>query len=356
MTTFGWIQFSDLHLGGKNTELVWTNVRHLLYEDIMHVADQIGSVNLVLFSGDMVLSGTEAQFLEFEKEIVALSDKLSEAGHNPCFVFVPGNHDLTRNKNSDNPASVIFQKMWRDNSVQREFWGTKSNIYFKEIKRAFKNYLAWHSTSKVKKPDLQFGLLPGDFSATVESEEFRVGIVGLNSTYLQMRKGDYKGSLSIDARQVAAVCNGDIHEWASSHDVAIFVTHHPPAWLDKKAIQDLESEIHAPPSRFTLHLFGHEHDAQISETSLGGGGVRRRLQAKSLFSEEPSQGTTMPERLHGYNAGAFTVQNDQILLTLYPRSATKTQDGSWSLGPDASFTIVKGGESVEPIIVKKKPQ
>jgi hypothetical protein len=60
-----------------------------------------------------------------------------------------------------------------------------------------------------------------------------------------------------------------------------------PDWLDPASKEQIDGEIHAPPARFALHLFGHMHEPSLRSLAEGGADARRRLQGCSLFSNEP---------------------------------------------------------------------
>jgi hypothetical protein len=62
----------------------------------------------------------------------------------------------------------------------------------------------------------------------------------------------------------------------------------------------LEGEIHSPPRRFALHLFGHMHEPELTTVALGGADARRRLQGCSLFAVEGWDEQKSGERIHGY--------------------------------------------------------
>ncbi|MGH8607653.1 MAG: hypothetical protein ACREX9_09580 [Gammaproteobacteria bacterium] len=87
--------------------------------------------------------------------------------------------------------------------------------------------------------------------------------------------------------------------------LCVLMTHHPPNWLTKEAQIVLDAEIHEPPNRFALHLFGHMHEPELRTVALGGSDPRHRLQGRSLFSMEEwedSKGRKQ-KRQYGYSVG-----------------------------------------------------
>ncbi|MHC5830771.1 MAG: hypothetical protein ACYT04_86190, partial [Nostoc sp.] len=107
-----------------------------------------------------------------------------------------------------------------------------------------------------KPKDLKLGTLPGDFSATIEKEGAKLGIVGFNTSFLQLTGDNYEGKLALHPRQFHQACNGDGSAWAKQHNACLLLTHHPPGWLSPDSQRHLKAEITAH-GRFAVHLCGH---------------------------------------------------------------------------------------------------
>lgn len=75
--------------------------------------------------------------------------------------------------------------------------------------------------------------------ATFATSEAQVGVIGLNTTFLELEAGDLKGRLSLDARQLAALCPEGPGAWVREHDIAVLMTHQPPDWLDQAGLASL---------------------------------------------------------------------------------------------------------------------
>ena len=103
---------------------------------------------------------------------------------------------------------------------------------------------------KVK--NLNNSILPGDFSVTFEKVGAKLGIVGLNTSFLQLTNVNYEGKLALHAHQFHQACGGDGVAWAKQHHVCLLLTHHPPSWLDLESQQSLTGEIEAH-GRFAVH-------------------------------------------------------------------------------------------------------
>jgi 3',5'-cyclic AMP phosphodiesterase CpdA len=358
MATLNWLHLTDLHLGMKGSEDLWPNVEEDFFNDLRKlVKDERGPrvdpLDLVVFTGDLVQSGGADQFDEIDVVLEKLWGRFhEEMGFEPKLVVVPGNHDLTRPPESTgqnpNPALDTLTHLWHLSHVYDAFWDPGS-VQRELVNRAFTNYVDWWEHTPIPKPEVYWkGELPGDFSATVEEEGIKLGIVGLNSTFLQLTDGDREGELALSERQFNLACAGHGPDWAAAHNVCLLLTHHPPEWLTEAARGKLV-EIHKPP-RFALHLFGHVHEADLTDWGQGGTQPLRRLQGNSLFSLEwLSSGDT--GRRHGYSLGQLKVADDDsdyAELRVWPRSAERLPGGRWDFGQDRRFGELEMDSSITP--------
>jgi hypothetical protein len=113
------------------------------------------------------------------------------------------------------------------------------------------------------------GLLPGDQSYSIQKGDAKIGLVTLNSTWLQIDDSDYDGKLHVDTKQLLAVTENDPHSWCQKHSLNLIATHHPISWLHHNSQAYWHSDIN-PSGRFDLHLFGHMHEAKKHSISSGG--------------------------------------------------------------------------------------
>jgi hypothetical protein len=185
-------------------------------------------------------------------------------------------------------------------------------------------------------------MLPGDFSTTIEKDGAKLGILALNSTFLQLTEDDYKGKLALSAHQFHAACNGDGPRWAADDHVCLLVTHHPPEWLTAESRAELDSEI-SDPGQFAAHLFGHMHESNLTVIGHGGGLPRCLWQGRSLFGLEKfigHQGEQL-ERSHGYSAGRLEIRSDFAAVKFWPRETKRLQNGALKVVPDHSFDLTR---------------
>jgi tetratricopeptide (TPR) repeat protein len=164
-----------------------------------------------------------------------------------------------------------------------------------------------------------------------------VGLLALNSAWLQISSGDYKGRLSVDPRQINAITDNSPSKWTSKNTHNILFTHHPSDWLHKDALALWHSEIN-PSGRFDIHLFGHMHEPDATSHSHGGGEMRRSLQGASLFGLERIERSQIL-RIHGYSVGKIIDKKDGSAIRIWPRILQTLTDGSKKLVPDHSLNL-----------------
>ena len=335
MKHLNWLHFTDLHFGIPSQEWLWPNYRSELFDDLKRLRDSAaGPWDVVLFSGDLTQSGTKEQFEKLTEALSQLWNHFASLECTPYLLCVPGNHDLNRPSSTD--AIVKAFKQWhKDDDIKNEFWSSDSNQYRNVVTRCFANYNTWWSNVQIPKPDtIVSGLLPGDFSAIIDRAGFRLGIVGLNTAFLQITDEDYEGKLDFHEKQLIAVCAGDPPAWCEKLDVTLLMTHHGQQWLHKSAEQRFLSEIY-PPGRFFAHLFGHLHEPDSLNFSQGGAPERRFRQGISLFGLK-TWGNSK-QRVHGYTAGSFELSGAEGFERIWPRRLAPKMAGHSRLGPDTFY-------------------
>ena len=329
--TFSWLHLTDLHLGMDEQSSLLPVLKDRFFEDLESVRDKCGPCDLVIFSGDLTQSGNAEEFQRVDEFLGQLWDRFQELGCRPSFLAVPGNHDLVR-PNAMSSAVKALATWAGDLDVQSEFWNNPKSDYRTTVEAAFQHYQDWWAKAPRKPATTKAGMLPGDFSATFEKDGARIGIVGLNSTFLQLTGGDYTTKLALDARQFTAACDGDGPAWVKKHNACLLVTHQPPSWLTSGSLDELRGEI-AGYGYFVAHLFGHMHEARYVSSAAGGASVCREFQGTSLFSLERYGPEKKADRRHGYAAGRIELQGDAGSYSLWPRKAYHP-GGQWKFAAD----------------------
>ncbi|WP_419343702.1 metallophosphoesterase [Achromobacter sp. PD1] len=350
-----WLHLSDLHIG-QSYQWLWPNFKALFLEDLTRLAGEAAPINLVIFSGDLTQRGSAEEFRSVSNELAEIWEVLDKLGHSPVLLPTPGNHDLVRPAKNDACRKVLAQ--WgQDHDVVTEFWSSEKNQYIDLVQDAFCNYSSWLkdlSREGFLVPNHVSGRIPGDMSASITVDKIEVGLISLNSSFLQLGDEDHMGRLSLDLRQLNAVTEHNPPQWCSRHEVNFLVTHHPPAWLSSEALQHFQTEI-SPVGRFTSHFFGHMHDPDLTTISHGGDSGRRSFQSSSLFGME-YLGDGKTSREHGYSIGQIRLDEEGGAFKLWPRKGrVNRRNGDRRIVPDVdSFDLLPGKEYLEqPIVLKR---
>lgn len=356
--TFSWLHLTDFHYGLKGQGCLWPNLREPFLDSLAALHERCGPWDAVFFTGDLVQSGESAQFNELQTEVLdPLWQKLGELGSgNAVLLAVPGNHDLYRpDPRDDDPAAERLLEPDGFERVKDKFLDQPAGSYRRVIGHVFAAYRQWWEKAPHRPGKLQAGALPGDFSATLERNGRRIGIVGLNVTFLQLTGDDYKGRLVWDVRQLHAVCDGGADIWSKQHDVCLLLTHQGPDWLTPEARKHGELEI-APAGRFAAHLFGHQHETEITYLRKGGGSKPVLwCQGCSVFGMEKFGAPPVTQRAHGYAAGRIEFDGQETVLRLWPRIATN-KTGRWRFVPDHDHAELESDEGTraEPIAARPR--
>lgn len=355
--TFSWLHLTDLHVGMPNQDWLWPSLKTALYDDLKKVHQLSGGWDAVIFSGDLVQSGSKD---EFDKLTLILEDLWAQFAELDCYpdlIVLPGNHDLKRPEL--NSVFRTLKRWWDEPEVRSEFFLDKSNEYITSVASIFEQYSAWVSASAGRSFRLQSGvngLLPGDQSIILTKNGLRIGLVALNTTWLQFDADECKGQLHVDTKQLMAVTNDDPDGWCSQNDLNLLLTHQPPDWLNDQSLEYWHGEINRP-GRFAAHIYGHVHAASAKVGAQGGAASRVDLQGISTFGLT-KLGTKL-DRAHGYSALRFREHSSS--LQVWPRKSYPATGGGYNIGSDngsnldvaQSFTIPL---SVKPAIRREEPE
>jgi hypothetical protein len=361
MDRLGWLHLTDLHFGLSDQGALWPNIKQAFFDDLARLHETAGPWQLVMFSGDLVQQGSKAEFERLENMVLEpLWNRLEQLGSTPSLLAVPGNHDLIR-PDAHKPRAVVRQLL-RTNGFREiadEFFHDSGSEYREPITSAFAEYMAWWERTAYRHRNIRAGFLPGDFSVSIDTGDFRLGVVGLNTTFLQLSGGDYRRKLVWDVRQFNAACTGDTSgdgpDWVRQHDFCFLMTHHGPQWLDEHSLDVVYPEIN-PAGRFGLHLFGHMHETVLRGTSSGGGAALWQWQGHSLFGLEKYGDPPVHDRRHGYAAGVIAAADHALTVRLWPRTAHRDSNG-WRFERDTTnCKLVEGDGGTEPIVLPRAPR
>lgn len=337
MNEVSWLHLSDLHAGMNGQGWLWPNLKHAIFKDLRSLHSANGPWDFVIFSGDLTQIASSEDYAKLSEVMGELWGLFSELGFEPSLLCVPGNHDLSR-PHKFQPEAMVLDTWWSTSDEFRAtFWDNESP-YLKLVNGCFENYRIWLESLEglgIKLVSSNAGRIVGDSSGVIEKNGFRLGVVGLNSAWLQLAGGDYKGRLHIDIVQAMDVTAGDPEKWCANNDFNLLITHHPLNWLHQSS-QDAFEELIAPYGRFTCHLFGHMHEPNHKTTTTGGSKVRREIQAASLFGLEKIQSSGI-ERVHGYSLNRIAFHGDSAELSFWPRKDRVVAGSRRVVGADPFF-------------------
>ena len=336
------LHLSDLHVGMSQDRWLWPALKTAFYDDLRRLLPTSGLPDVVVFSGDLVQQATVNEYSRLTDILHELWAVFLELGCNPTLVPVPGNHDLTRQPEDDLAANAL-RDWWNVPRVPKSFWaGAKGFPEFLHDSFAhYQQFVASLHQSSIPMPQMvTHGLIPGDLATKIAVGDHTIGIVGLNSAWLQVGEGDFKGRLDVDPRQLMAVVNNDPDAWCRQNAANLLVTHHPESWLHLDSQAAWKAEINCG-TRFDCHLFGHMHEQQSSVVALGGYEGQRLLQGASLFGLKRINDRKI-ERIHGYSANQISRQGHGRRLRQWPRKATVGADGARKLIPNHDYNLTEG--------------
>jgi uncharacterized caspase-like protein/predicted MPP superfamily phosphohydrolase len=352
MTSFGWLHLTDLHLGMHEQSALLPAIEDKFFEDLDRLYEKTNPWDLIIFTGDLTYQGSADEFKMVDEFLGRLWSRFQRLGANPSLVAVPGNHDLVRPDLDKDLAAKLLRNNWdTDKSIHKQFWDNPASDYRKTIATAFENYSLWWEKTQFKLLTSQPGELPGDFSAVLEKGEASLGIVGLNTTFLQLTGGPYKNRLTVHPLQFQKACGGNGPAWVKQHNACLLLTHQPPDWLNEKARIEWESDI---SSYFDAHLFGHMHESRYNPQAPAGGPDIRPFQGTALYGIDTFEDLPESQRHHGYAAGRIVLNGERGRLTIWPRRAERV--GNWNFSVDnKTIHVVDDAHTIPREFTLKKP-
>jgi len=317
-TSIGILHFTDLHFGMAELKEWWPYVGDELMNDLEYLSGVAGPWDLVAFTGDFAQKGSKEEFEDVRHLLKRLWKLFDEKGYRPRLLTVPGNHDLQR-PGEDDPVARTLQREFGDPAIQRAV-ARGDPAYLSTIESAFEQFELWSRQPGVDVVSTRRGLLPGDFAATFVKNEVKVGVLGLNTAFLQLSDEMQEGSLAVLPRQIHAPCDDNLVDWAHGHDFCVLLTHHPPSWLSAKALAELN-----PERGFVLHLCGHMHEPNMRADWLSGAQGTPVLLGASLYSDIEWGGTGQG-RISGYSACRLEPIEGAVRVRVWPRIAASRRN------------------------------
>lgn len=321
---FTWLHLSDIHIGHGDAQHKWDQklVLKQLKIDIYDAKNRgVPKINAVLVTGDLAFSGGVKEKSEYKqvKEFLTEIGEITSVSSNKIFV-VPGNHDVQRNIEIDDPDGMqtLLKLRSGEQHIDKSLSDKKERKF---LTSRISNYLNFAKdfapfNSKNQKEE---SLLYWSQKLTL-NDGYSIILVGLNTTLLATKEPDEYGDfnrLQLGKEQLANTFSNLPID--NKKEIVIALSHHPFNWLfdGDYAIQTLKQYAH-------IHLCGHVHDAKTEQQRSGAGTDIVSIVAGATHDE--ARKDNVPLR-HGYNISTlYQDTRGKILLRVYPRIWSKNHD------------------------------
>jgi predicted MPP superfamily phosphohydrolase len=249
------IHISDFHLESKPLSNDKNKLVNALIKDLREKIEDYSKV-IIVISGDLVDKGGYG-FPSINNAFDSFNDLFLNKLHlelnipKERFFFVPGNHDICRDKINQyadaGVKTILTSTIKIDEFIKNERDEGKNISRIKSYKEFENNY---YSNLNIKRKHTFF-------DSNYIIEDLNIGISCLNSSWRCADDLD-KGNLLIGKEQIDSS-----KEFIDDMDIKIAIMHHPFEYLldvDKKSIKSLMS------STFDILLVGHTHSIDVAFT------------------------------------------------------------------------------------------
>lgn len=266
------LHITDFHHSAENQLKVIDSI-------IKCIEEKKIKIDLVLFSGDLVLKGSKVENFKVASNVLfnPLIQKLKIPQEN--IIFCPGNHDIDRTQ-VHGAIKSYFDNNLTSSSSLNEFYIKKDDVYLSSLKPSihFNTFLSeFH-------PDPKDNKIRDLYSLHFRNvNEKRLGIVCINSAWISSidkhnpGKED-KGNLLIPLKMLEEVK----HEMGSV-DKKMILLHHPLYFLKEFNLYEIENFIH---NNFELMFYGHVHKISSLSRHSGSNGIFEHVAKASLSSKD----------------------------------------------------------------------
>ena len=336
MKQINWLHITDLHVGVSGYDILFPKLKHEFEKDLILMIRKIGRIDIVFFTGDITQAGKKEEFDQANVYLNELWELFKKYNSNPIFVCVPGNHDLERPEKSKAVVKLI-RDYHKDQENRELFWQDGDNECMDLVKKSFSNYTDWYKKLTIPTPkEIFHGLMPGDFSCNIEVNKIKIGVLGLNTSFIQISEGDYKGKIEFGLKQLKSCFKNDLFNWKESNDISLLLSHHGYNWFSEHSKKYYKSDLN-PENTFYNHFCGHLHIPESTMEGALGSEPRRQQIAPSLFGLEYYNDSI--DRIHGYNLGSYSVNDNMLYEDFYPRILTKKYNGDLKITPDQGYEL-----------------
>jgi GTPase SAR1 family protein len=344
LAKLSWLHLSELHLGTQGSRLLRPEYREAFERDLRRLHELSGPWDLVLISGDLTQKGSTREFELLNSSLLnSLWDYFRTLGSTPSLLAVPGSRDFAGSR-LGNPSLLSYSDVRE--SLRGSSWNRAQSL----LLDGFEPFNHWLTSWRQEHPTpalqgFRTGLLPGDFSTTVMADGLKIGVIGLNSTFLIAPLASMGSRQGLHMKQLEAATVKDISGWVLQHDVLLLLTHASQEMLQPELLTQIHEKLLEPDRPF-LHLCGNRSDKEWISTPRPPGWPRI-IHAPSLFGD-----VGIGILKWGYYAGQLHLSGPHQTLRLFPRAVftsssrqTTATGGLIALGPDR--TLPKAEEMVE---------
>ena len=318
MSTISWLHLSDLHFEAKEKSTWDANVvLKALLVDIQDLVKQYSlAPDLIFVSGDIAFSGAHDEYLLAQK----FFDDLLKVTNLPKerLLIVPGNHDVSRKDICPKAKDIISSLCSREaaNSILAD--GQKLRLVLHKFD-AYNNFVNAYLGSSIP-----FGSENYFFVHSLNLDNKKIAILGLNSAWAAFGGGEDRGKLILGERQVSEAL-----ERSHDADLCIALLHHPFDWLREFDWESCEAQL---MDRCDFILRGHLHRAEL--------GMQITPDARAMTVAAGACYESREYR-NGYNLVRFDLERREG--TIFLRAWSNRGNGFWTKDT-SSYRKVDNGE------------
>jgi len=245
--TITWLHLSDLHLRTSQTYDSSIVLKALLRDITECICEYDLRLDFAVLSGDIAFASRSEEYALAQQ---FLDDLLKTTGlPKPRLFLVPGNHDIDRSAISILAAGA--KSILKSRDAVNSFLASDADRLL--VFQRFHNYQDFIN-EYMGDEHPHFDSAHYFHAETIQASGLRVGILGLNSTWLAASDED-RGRLLLGERQVRAAL-----DTVQQADLHLAVMHHPFDWLQDFDRDDAEALLYSGCD-FVLH--GHMHQVGL---------------------------------------------------------------------------------------------
>lgn len=260
MRTLNILHISDSHIQKKDEKEIQEIVQKMIIDINKVQSEKNIKIDMICFTGDLIQRGDQA--LEYEEQWKLANDVLvtplleSLNLSKDRFIFVPGNHEVDKNK--------IVKAL--ENGLQVKSLN-EINDLMNDFDLSYRGRLEYfYNIVKGGQLEVKFGTLGYSFQKEING--IKIGLACVDSAWRSSGDGiSERGHLYIGLKQVQ-----ELYADIEGASLKICLLHHPVEWMEECERLEIEREL----SKFDIVLSGHIHETDLKQT------LRRKI--KTIYS------------------------------------------------------------------------